>query len=249
MAKRLGGRYEREWAEAWDRYIEAKKVAQTIIRTKIGKWEEEQANILNAMPRREREKEAWRRLRRNLGGTDALQGVKLKVDGREASNKEEVVPIVEDYWRRIIWQEEEEEEVGNMLIYSQFKEMDSVEIGEQDIGLAMKAIKAGKAGGTDGIIGEFIKYGGEALRQALTGLFRKIVEEGEVPQDWNRSRVTLAHKGGRKSKEDVGNYRPIAVINTLVNVFGWVMRKSGNGLRRRRCSERSRAALGKAEEV
>jgi len=223
LAKRHGGRLEREWAEAWDRYIEAKKVAQTIIRSKIGKWEEEQAKILNEMPRREREKEAWRRLRRNLGGTDPHQRVKLKVDGREASNKEEVVPIVEDYWRKIIWQEEEEEEVGNMLIYSQFREMGRVELGEQDIGLAMKAIKAGKAGGTDGIIGEFIKYGGEALRQALTGLFRKILEEGEVPQDWNRSRVTLVHKGGGKSKEDVGNYRPIAVINTLAKVFGWVI--------------------------
>ena len=111
----------------------------------------------------------------------------------------------------------------NTLIYNQCREMGRAEIGEQDVGLAMTAIKAGKAGGTDGIIGEFVKYGGEALRQALTGLFRKILEEGEVPQDWNRSRVTLIHKGGGKSKEDIGNYRPIAVVNTFAKVFGWVI--------------------------
>ena len=98
--KRNGGRYEAEWAEAWDRYVEAKKGAQSIIRRKIGKWEEEQAKTLSSMPRREREKEAWRRLRRNLGGTGAHQEVKLKVNGREASSEEEVVPVIEDYWKK-----------------------------------------------------------------------------------------------------------------------------------------------------
>ena len=60
-----------------------KKGAQSIIRRKIGKWEEEQARTLSSMPRREREKEAWRWLRRNLGGTGAHQEIKLKV-GRQA---------------------------------------------------------------------------------------------------------------------------------------------------------------------
>ena len=55
---------------------------------------------------------------------------------------------------------------------------------------------------------------GETLRQALAGLFRKILEEGEVPQDWNKSRVTQVHKGGGKSRQDIGNYITIAVMNT-----------------------------------
>ncbi|MPC42104.1 hypothetical protein E2C01_035718 [Portunus trituberculatus] len=130
------------------------------------------------MPRRKREKEAWRQLRRNLGGRDP-QVVKLKVEGREASSKEEVVPIVEDYWNRIIWQEEEE--VGYRYINRQVRGMGSVEI-EKDIKVAIRAIKTRKADGTDGIIGEFIKYGGAALRQTLAGLFRKILQEGEVPK-------------------------------------------------------------------
>ena len=135
------------------------------------------------MPRKEREKEAWRRLRRNLGGTGAHQEVKLKVNGREASSEEEVVPVIEDYWTRIIWNGEGEEDMGNLALYSEVKEMEGIEIEEKDIESAVRAIKIGKAGGMDGILGEFIKYGGEALRQAIAGLFRKILEEGEVPQD------------------------------------------------------------------
>ena len=60
-----------------------------------------------------------------------------------------------------------------------------MEIGEQDIKLAMRAIKTGKAGGTDGIVGELVKYGGEAL--------------------------------------GISNYRPIAVINILAKLFGWLI--------------------------
>ena len=130
LAKRYRGNYEIEWAEAWGRYKEAKKAAQKIIEN----WEEKQARSLNNMPRKER---------RNLGGAGPHQGVKLKVDGREASSKKEVVPVVEDSWCRSIWKEEEEreeEDIGNVFMGSQFREMGSVEIEEQDIKLAVRAI-------------------------------------------------------------------------------------------------------------
>ena len=31
------------------------------------------------------------------------------------------------------------------------------------------------------------------------------------------------HKGGGKSRQDRGNYRPIAIMNTLAKTFGWVI--------------------------
>ena len=84
--------------------------------------------------------------------------MKLKLDGRDASSEEEVVPIVEDYLRRIIWKEEEEEDIGNVFLYSRFREMGDVEIEVQDIELAARAIRTRKASATYGIIGEFIKH-------------------------------------------------------------------------------------------
>ena len=59
VAKRFRNRYDNEWTVAWYKYKEVKKAAQVLIRRKIGKWEEEQAKILNDMSQREREKEAW----------------------------------------------------------------------------------------------------------------------------------------------------------------------------------------------
>ena len=61
------------------------------------------------------------------------------------------------------------------------------------------------------------------MKQKLLKLFKEILEKGVVPQDWQRSRITLIHKGGRQPREEIGNYRPIAVINILAKVFGWIV--------------------------
>ena len=54
----------------------------------------------------------------------------------------------------------EEEAQEDIMIYSNTKDMEAVHIKERDVEEALRKIKLGKAGGTDGILGEFIKYGG-----------------------------------------------------------------------------------------
>ena len=223
LKKKHGEMYEAEWREAWDRYVDAKKRAQEVTRKKIAKWEEEQARVLSTMPRGQKEKEGWRRLKRNLGRADSHQVVKLKAGGRETTDEKEITDITKEFWRQIIWKEEDNEGLENHVIHSETKSMERIEIDRQDIDLALKAIKEGKAGGTDGIVGELIKHGGGKLSQGLASLFQEILEIGDVPQDWRKSRVTLIHKGGGKPREEIGSYRPIAVVNVLAKVFGWVL--------------------------
>ena len=59
------------------------------------------------------------------------------------------------------------------------------------------------------------------MKQTMKCVFSSISEEGEVPQDWKKSRVTLLHKGGGKAKAENANYRPISTMNILAKVFGW----------------------------
>ena len=56
MVKPYGKMYGKELIEAWKRYSDAKETAQVIIRKKIRRWDEEQAQALNNMPCKEREK-------------------------------------------------------------------------------------------------------------------------------------------------------------------------------------------------
>ena len=58
--------------------------------------------------------------------------------------------------------------------------MENVHIDTDDVTRAVKAIRNGKAGGTDGMIGELVKYGGEKLICVLKNIFNDILEEGEI---------------------------------------------------------------------
>lgn len=81
-----------------------------------------------------------------------------------------------------------------------------------------------KAMGPDGIPSEFYKEGGEKIQVALVELFEKIDEEEQVPLEWNKVKVKLIIKGGRRNKMDIKNYRPIAVADTISNIY-WGIKK------------------------
>ena len=93
-------------------------------------------------------------------------------------------------------------------------------ITKEDVNIAIKKLKNRKAAGCDDVVGEFIKHGGENLETVVHNLFSEIFETGQIPEDWRLSRVELIHKGGGKEKADIGNYRPISVINIMNKIFG-----------------------------
>ena len=48
-----------------------------------------------------------------------------------------------------------------------------------------------------------------------------------IPKDWMESRVVLVHKG--TSKQELKNYRPVAIINVVCKLFMMVLRERING--------------------
>ena len=91
-------------------------------------------------------------------------------------------------------------------------------ITKEDVKKQIKKLKNMKAVGPDGIPNEFYKEGGEKIEEGLLDLFESIDEE-EVPIEWNKVQVKLAFKHGKKDKKDIKNYRPVAVANTISNIF------------------------------
>ena len=131
--KKYGEQSRMEWERAWKRYTDARKIAKTVINSKIGKWEEEQARKLNNMPRRDREREGWKRLRRNLVDREGEQIVTLAVQGRHTTDEEEIRSVVEGYWNKIIYREKGEEPLEQATIYSDRKALESMEKQEEQM--------------------------------------------------------------------------------------------------------------------
>ena len=55
--------------------------------------------------------------------------------------------------------------------------------------------------------------------KGLEKLFQEIIKKEEIPKEATKVKVSLMHKGGRKDKLEIKNYRPIAVANSILNIL------------------------------
>lgn len=94
-------------------------------------------------------------------------------------------------------------------------------ISHQEILLALKRLKDGKAPGSDGIPTEFYKYGSGELIEKLKVLFNNVLEYGAIPQHFKEVIIFPIHKKGCKS--DPSNYRGISFLNASYKIFTTIL--------------------------
>ena len=100
------------------------------------------------------------------------------------------------------------------------------EIDLEEIALCVRKLKNNKTGGSDGLVGELLEYGGSGMVELLKQLFTVIWCEVFVPPQWREGLIVNLFKNG--DKEDPGNYRGITLLSvvgkvfcTVLNVIGW----------------------------
>ena len=75
-------------------------------------------------------------------------------------------------------------------------------------------LNANKAAGPDGVENKILKECAEEMAPVLQQLFRKSIDDGEVPHQWKEAHI---HKGG--SKVIMGNFRPVALTSAICKVL------------------------------
>ena len=90
------------------------------------------------------------------------------------------------------------------------------EIEKGEIAKCLRNLKNSKTGGSDGIVGELLKYGGSGMVDLLEQLFPVIWQEEIVPRQWREGLIVNIFK--KRDREDPANYRGI----TLLSVVGKV---------------------------
>jgi len=87
----------------------------------------------------------------------------------------------------------------------------------EEIRIAIKKLKEGRAAGPDDISNTFILRCEDDILEPLHIIFNKSLEIGEVPDMWRKANVTPIHKTGVKSVSL--NYRPVSLTSNVCKIM------------------------------
>ena len=85
------------------------------------------------------------------------------------------------------------------------------DLQEDEVKKAVKGLKNCKAGGIDGIVGELVRYGGENLMNKLIGIYKRVWEDEEMPDEWNMGIYVPLHK--KEDRSSCENYRGLCLLS------------------------------------
>ena len=88
----------------------------------------------------------------------------------------------------------------------------------QELKDALAKIKAGKAPGPDGVVGELFQNLDPQSEEILLDIYNKIWIEGDVPRSWVEARVVTIFKN-KGSDSDPSSYRPISLLNSVYKIY------------------------------
>ena len=93
-----------------------------------------------------------------------------------------------------------------------------------DVGFTVETVKErllelnpNKAAGPDGVEGRLLKECADKLAPVLHQIYRKSLDEAEVPGLWKEAEIVPIHKGG--SKAVMANFRPVALTSIVCKVL------------------------------
>ena len=92
---------------------------------------------------------------------------------------------------------------------------------EEEIEKIVRKLKDGKAMGTDEVPNEALKHATPKFLKMLTKLYNLVQSTGKTPEIWKTGRLVLIHKSGALT--DLGNFRPLTVINAESGLFSKVL--------------------------
>ncbi len=133
------------------------------------------------------------------------------------SDPGEILKRIATYYGDLGLEEREGDEIQNQSGEWDWDHFIMRNIPQEELKMIIRDLKNGKAEGWDEISNEFIKYGGEDLRWALTKCFNKMLEVEWIPEEWAHEKLKMLHKG--KSKQKLDNYRGIAITSNVGKLF------------------------------
>ena len=98
-------------------------------------------------------------------------------------------------------------------------DLEDIVFNEDDIEKAMEKLKESSGPGPDDIPANFLINTANEIRKPLMLILRKSIDKGEIPNIYKMAHITPIHKGGKKSKSDPVNYRPVSLMSHIMKMY------------------------------
>ena len=152
----------------------------------------------------------------------------VNASGRRVVEEEEIEEEVVSFYQHLYTGEEVDIEGGEGLV-GEVKGRLSGEVSrglegditEEEVARAIKGLPRRKSPGEDGLPAELYCVFQTLMVPLLAHLFNEMRREGAVPEGFASGVITLLHKKG--SREEIGNYRPISLLNVDYKILAKVI--------------------------
>ena len=141
----------------------------------------------------------------------------IKVNNRVIQGDEETARVLNEYFCSVFNPADPPDSIPPLRARNCASTLDSIEIRDSIIFEKICKLKPDGAPGPDGHANRFIKSFGRELTPALGIIFRKSIDNSEVPFDWRSANITPIYKKG--SKSDPGNYRPVSLTSVCCKLL------------------------------
>jgi hypothetical protein len=151
---------------------------------------------------------------------------------RHKGNRENI-PVIKDHSGKLITEPLEKANALNSYFESTFSckhnnpQIQSTDVGKpytvsiNCIRKRLAAIGRKKSVGPDGIPGEILKLGGEAMIPYLARLLDITMDNNSIPSDWKKAIVVPIYKGG--DRPVVVNYRPVSLTSVVCKQMEYII--------------------------
>jgi len=107
-------------------------------------------------------------------------------------------------------------------MYCQYGQLLDTHVDDDVVMKKLSKLRQDKAPGADNIQPRFLKEIAKEVCHALTIIFRKSLDQGEIPDDWRTANVSPIFKKGSRSK--VSNYRPVSLTSQVSKIYESILR-------------------------
>ena len=98
-----------------------------------------------------------------------------------------------------------------------FPTLDQLTIDTNGVAKQLKNVNPAKACGPDGIPNMILKTCADAIAPALTCIYRRSIQTGQLPADWRSASITAVFKKGDRNKAE--NYRPVSLTSVACKLL------------------------------